>query len=126
MATLMKDLPSLSTILSAYASISAMAMLIRTILNEMVPAWMRNYIVSKVSELASTYLSSEFTFVIEDRWHASNNQLFKAVEVYLPTRIGPSSDSLLVGSNESSDPTTPPKRRIPVDCTIMDDFEGIS
>ncbi|XVE82555.1 hypothetical protein DITRI_Ditri16bG0014700 [Diplodiscus trichospermus] len=126
MATLMKELPSFSTLLSAYASISAMAMLIRTILNEMVPERMRNYIVSKISDLASTYFSSEFTFVIEDRWQAADNELFKAAEVYLPTRIGPSSDSILVGSNDSADPTAPPKRSIPVDCRIMDDFEGIS
>ena len=125
MATLLKVLPSLSTLLSAYASISAMAMLIRTILNEMVPERMRNYIASKFSELTSTYFSSEFTFFIEDRWQAGDNQMFRAAEVYLPTRIGPSSDSVLVGSNDSSDPTAPPKRNINVDCTIMDDFEGI-
>ncbi|XP_022751408.1 LOW QUALITY PROTEIN: AAA-ATPase At1g43910-like [Durio zibethinus] len=125
MATLLKELPSFSVLLSAYASISAMVMLIRTILNEMVPRRMRDYIASKFSELTSTYFSSEFTFFIEDRWQASDNQLFRAAEVYLPTRIGPSSDSLLVGFNDSNEPTAPPKRSIPVNCTIMDDFEGI-
>ncbi|XVF15818.1 hypothetical protein REPUB_Repub09cG0189200 [Reevesia pubescens] len=125
MATMLKELSSFSTLLSAYASISAMAMIIRTILNEMVPERMRNYIASKFSELTSTYFSSEFTFIIEDRWQAADNQTFRAAEVYLPTIIGPSSDSLLVGSNDSSDPTAPPKRSIPVGCTIMDDFEGI-
>ncbi|XVF15817.1 hypothetical protein REPUB_Repub09cG0189100 [Reevesia pubescens] len=125
MATMLKELPSFSTLLAAYASVSAMAMLLRTILNEVVPERMRNYIASKFSELTSTYFSSEFTFILEDRWQAADNQMFRAAEVYLPTIIGPSSDSLLVGSNDSSDPTAPPKRSIPVDCTIMDDFEGI-
>ncbi|KAK8694662.1 hypothetical protein V6N13_072209 [Hibiscus sabdariffa] len=125
MATMLKELPSLTSLLSAYASISAMAMLIRTILNEMVPERMRNYITSKICDLTAAYLSSEFTFVIEDRWHAGDNQMFRAAEVYLPTIIGPSSDSILVGFDESSDPTEPPKRSIPVDCTITDDFRGM-
>ncbi|XP_012491622.1 AAA-ATPase At1g43910 [Gossypium raimondii] len=125
MATVWNELPSFSTLLSAYASISAMAMLIRTILNEMVPERMRNYITSKIYDLTAAYFSPEFTFVIEDRWHASDNQMFRAAELYLPTIIGPSSDSILVGFDESSDPTEPPKRSIPVDCTITDDFQGI-
>ncbi|XVF62105.1 hypothetical protein PTKIN_Ptkin08bG0190700 [Pterospermum kingtungense] len=70
-------------------------------------------------ELAST----EFTFIVEDRWQATGNHIFKAAEVYLSTIIGPSSDSLLIGSN---DPTAPPQRSIPVGCTIMDDFERMS
>ncbi|TYG94663.1 hypothetical protein ES288_A11G206400v1 [Gossypium darwinii] len=122
---MLKELPSLSTILSAYASISAMAMLIRTILNEMLPERMTNYIFSMIYDFTSAYFSSDFTFIIENRWHAGDNQLFRAAEIYLPTIIGPSSDSLLVGFDESSDPTTPPKRSIPVDCRIKDDFDGM-
>ncbi|KAE8655068.1 P-loop containing nucleoside triphosphate hydrolases superfamily protein isoform 1 [Hibiscus syriacus] len=125
MATMLKELPSLSTLLSAYASISVMAMLIRTILNDMVPERMRNYITSKLYDLTAAYFSSEFVFVIEDRWHAGDNQMFRAAEVYLPTIIGPTSDSILVGFDESSDPMEPPKRSIPVDCTITDDFDGM-
>ncbi|GMI76942.1 hypothetical protein like AT1G43910 [Hibiscus trionum] len=123
--TMLKELPSLSTLLSAYASISATSMLIRTILNEMLPERMRNYIASKIYDLTAAYFSSEFTFVIEDRWHAGDNQVFRAAEVYLPTIIGPSSDSILVGFDESSDTMGPPKRGIPVDCTITDDFQGM-
>lgn len=125
LGTMLKELPSLSTILSAYASISAMAMLIRTILNEMLPERMTNYIFSMIYDFTSAYFSSDFTFIIENRWHAGDNQLFRAAEIYLPTIIGPSSDSLLVGFDESSDPTTPPKRSIPVDCRIKDDFDGM-
>ncbi|OMO84491.1 ATPase, AAA-type, core [Corchorus olitorius] len=125
MATLLKELPSFSTLLAAYASISAMAMLIRSILNEMVPEKMRNYIATKFTELISIHFNSDFTFVIEDRWQAADNQIFRSAEVYLPTRVGPSSDSLLVGSNDPNDPTAPIKRSIPPDCTITDDFEGM-
>lgn len=93
---MLKELPSLFTIFSAYASISAMAMLIRTILNEMLPERMRNYVSSMIYDFTSAYFSADFTFIIEDRWHSGDNQiLFRAAEIYLPTVIGPSSDSLL-------------------------------
>ncbi|MBA0620140.1 hypothetical protein Godav_005906, partial [Gossypium davidsonii] len=126
MASLLKELPSMSTILAAYASLSAMAMLIRTILNEMIPKPMQRFINTKFSNLVSKYLSSNFTFIIEERWQAVYNETFRAVEVYLPTRIGPSTDKLLLGSNDINNPTSPPKRKIPSDCKIIDEFEGIT
>ncbi|KAB2004436.1 hypothetical protein ES319_D11G198200v1 [Gossypium barbadense] len=125
LGTMLKELPSLSTILSAYASFSAMAMLFRTILNEMLPERMQNYIASKIYDFTAAYFSSDFTFIIEDRWRAGDNQMFRAAEIYLPTIIGPSSDSILVGSDDSSDPTAPPKRSIPVDCRIKDNYDGM-
>ncbi|KAJ6420148.1 hypothetical protein OIU84_030125, partial [Salix udensis] len=69
MASLLKELPSMTTILSVYASLSGLSMLIRTILNEMIP---------------------------RDRWQAVENETFRAVEVYLPTKVGPSTKSLLL------------------------------
>ncbi|MBA0770089.1 hypothetical protein Gotri_018763 [Gossypium trilobum] len=122
---MLKELPSLSTILSAYASFSAMAMLFRTILNEMLPERMQNYIASKIYDFTAAYFSSDFTFIIEDRWRAGDNQMFRAAEIYLPTIIGPSSDIILVGSDDSSDPTAPPKRSFPVDCRIKDNYDGM-
>ncbi|XVE87347.1 hypothetical protein DITRI_Ditri18aG0110500 [Diplodiscus trichospermus] len=126
MASLLKELPSMSTLLAAYASLSAMAMLIRTILNEMIPKPVQKFINSKFSELISSYLSSNFTFIIEERWQAVYNETFRAIEVYLPTRIGPSSDKILLGSIDPNNPTAPLKRNIPADCKIVDEFEGIT
>ncbi|XWS33150.1 hypothetical protein CRYUN_Cryun22dG0054100 [Craigia yunnanensis] len=125
MSSMLKELPSISTLLSIYASVSAMAMLIRTILNEMIPNRIQNYISSKFFYLASRCLSSDFTFIIEERWQAVSNETFRAVEAYLPTRIGPSTDSLLIGSNEPLNPRAPPKQSIPVDCKIIDEFHGM-
>ncbi|GMI68916.1 hypothetical protein like AT1G43910 [Hibiscus trionum] len=126
MTSLLKELPSMSTILAAYASLSAMAMLIRTILNEMIPKPMQKLINSKFSHLISNYFSSNFTFIIEERWQAVYNETFRAVEVYLPTRIGPTTDKLLIGSNDTNNPTSLPKRKIPSDCKIIDEFEGMT
>ncbi|XVE83341.1 hypothetical protein DITRI_Ditri16bG0081200 [Diplodiscus trichospermus] len=125
MSSLLEELPSISTLLSIYASVSAMAMLIRTFLKEMIPNPIQNYISSKFLDLASLCLSSDFSFIIEERWQAVNNETFRAVEAYLPTRIGPSTDSLLIGSNEPLNPKAPPKQSIPVDCKIIDEFQGM-
>ncbi|KAJ4822974.1 hypothetical protein Tsubulata_000340, partial [Turnera subulata] len=124
MAYFLKELPSMSTLLSAYASISALAMLFRTILNEMVPKPLRDFISAKFSDIFSN-LSSDFTFVIEDRWQAVENETFRAIEVYLPTRVGHSTKQLLLGNNDSSNITAPPKQGIPVNGEVVDEFQGM-
>ncbi|KAF2290775.1 hypothetical protein GH714_015390 [Hevea brasiliensis] len=125
MASLFKEIPSMSTLLSAYASISTLSMLIRTIVNEMIPKRMRDFITTKFSDFFSSYFSSDFTFIIEDRWQAVNSETFRAIEVYLPTRIGPSTKSLLLGNNDSNNITAPPKPGLPVDAKVIDDFQGM-
>ncbi|GAV65281.1 AAA domain-containing protein/AAA_assoc domain-containing protein [Cephalotus follicularis] len=125
MATLLRELPSLSSILSAYASISAMIMLLRTILNEMIPTRMQDYISTKLSELISHRFSPNFTYVIEERWKAVDNETFRAIEAYLPTKIGSSTNSLLLGSNDSHSITSPPDIAIPIDSGVVDEFEGM-
>ncbi|XVE82554.1 hypothetical protein DITRI_Ditri16bG0014600 [Diplodiscus trichospermus] len=126
MASLLRELPSMSTLLAAYASLSAMAMLIRTILNEMIPKPLKSFISSKLSDVISNYFSSSFTFIIEERWQAVYNETFRAIEVYLPTRIGASTDKLVLGSNDANNPMAPPKLKIPADCKIVDEFEGMT
>lgn len=126
MASIFKELPSMSTLLTAYASVSAMAMLIRTILNEMIPKPLQKFINSKFSDLISNYFSTNFTFIIEERWQAVYNETYRAIEVYLPTRIGTSTDRIIIGSNDPNNPTAPPKRKIPSEGKIIDEFEGIT
>ncbi|XP_011028530.1 PREDICTED: probable mitochondrial chaperone BCS1-B [Populus euphratica] len=125
MASLLKELPSMSTILSIYASISGLSMLIRTILNEMIPRGMRDLIAKNFSDFFATYFSSDFTFIIEDRWQAVENETFRAVEVYLPTKVGPSTKSLLIGTNDTNNIFAPPKPGIPVDVKVVDYFQGM-
>ncbi|KAF5736001.1 P-loop containing nucleoside triphosphate hydrolases superfamily protein [Tripterygium wilfordii] len=111
----------ISTFLSLSATVSAMFMLLRTIFNDFVPREAREYIAS----LFSDYLFSDFTFVIEDRWLAVDNETFRAVERYLPTRVGPTTQSLLLGSCDTSNASAPPKSGIPVGGKIVDHFEGM-
>ncbi|KAH0885918.1 hypothetical protein HID58_062014, partial [Brassica napus] len=92
-------------------------MLFRTILNEVVPERIREYVSLKVVD---------FTFVIEERWEFAENQTFRAPEVYLPTRLaGLSTSELLVGSSDLKNPAAEPKLGIAVNKKIIDEFEGI-
>ncbi|XP_050227722.1 AAA-ATPase At1g43910 [Mercurialis annua] len=125
MASLLKEMPTMSTLLTAYASFSAIAMLMRTIMHEMIPKRMRDFIAEKSSDFFHNYFNSDFTFIIEDRWQAVQNETFRAIEVYLPTRVGHSTKSLLLGNNDSNNITAPPKPAIPVDTKAVDVFQGV-
>ncbi|CAH2035513.1 unnamed protein product [Thlaspi arvense] len=126
MATLYNQVPSVSAVFSLYTSFSAIMMLFRTILNEIVPKRFREYITLKVVDFFSSYFQSNFTFVIEQRWEFVENQTFRAAEVYLPTRLaGLSTGKLLVGSSNLKNPAAEPKLGIPVNTKIIDEFEGI-
>ncbi|KAG2305313.1 hypothetical protein Bca4012_064376 [Brassica carinata] len=126
MATLYNQVPSVSAIFSLYTSFSAITMLFRTILNEIVPKRIRDYVALKVMDFFSSYFQSNFTFVIEQRWEFVENQTFRAAEVYLPTRLaGLSTGKLLVGSSNLKNPAAEPKLGIPVNTKIIDEFEGI-
>ncbi|GKV32705.1 hypothetical protein SLEP1_g41292 [Rubroshorea leprosula] len=124
MASFLSELPSISTILSAYASLSAAIMLFRTMLSDMVPSQIREYIFSKFSQSLSYYFSPNFTFIVDQNWQAVSNYTYRAVETYLPTIIGTSADSLLIGSFSSLVPHNP-DLRIPVGCKITDEFQGM-
>ncbi|XP_023636958.1 AAA-ATPase At1g43910 [Capsella rubella] len=119
-------IPSLSVIFSIYTSLSAFTILFRTILHEILPAKIRDFIVSKFTDCFSSYFSSSFTFVIEEHCDYVINQTFRAAQVYLPTLLaGISTGSLLVSSSDLKNPTAKPNFGIPVKAKITDEFEGI-
>ncbi|WZY89405.1 hypothetical protein YC2023_046140 [Brassica napus] len=124
--SLYSQVPSVSAIFSLYTSFSAITMLFRTILNEVVPERIREYVALKVVDFFSSYFQSNFTVVIEERWEFAENQTFRAAEVYLPTRLaGLSTSELLVGSSDLKNPAAEPKFGIPVNTKIIDELEGI-
>ncbi|GLT88106.1 hypothetical protein SLE2022_061450 [Rubroshorea leprosula] len=122
MSSFLSKLPSMSTLLSAYASLSTAIMLIRSILSEIVPKPIQELISSKLYETLPHYFFPNFIFIVPEQWQSVNNERFRSVEAYLPTRISPSATSLEIGSN----PFDPHKLelRIPVDCKIIDEFRG--
>lgn len=71
-------------------------MLLQTIINQLIPGQVRNYIWSIIKKYFSPKNSSDFHIVIEERDGISSNELYQAAELYLHTMVGPETDSLKV------------------------------
>ncbi|ESQ31040.1 hypothetical protein EUTSA_v10011999mg [Eutrema salsugineum] len=126
MTSLYNQVPFVSTVFSLYTTCSAIMMLFRTILNEILPKEIRDYISLKFVNIFSSNFQSSFTFVIEKQWEFVDNQTFRAAEVYLQRRLaGLSTGKLVVGSSSLKNPEAQLKLGVPVNTKIIDEFEGI-
>ncbi|PKU82101.1 AAA-ATPase At3g50940-like [Dendrobium catenatum] len=98
------QIPSLATtktILSAAASVAASAVLIRTMVNEFLPHPMKDYIFSFTSSFFTRF-SSKLTIVVQEFSGILPNEMYKAAETYLSTKISPNTRCLQVAKQEDS------------------------
>ncbi|KAG8662738.1 AAA-ATPase At2g18193 [Manihot esculenta] len=86
---------SVSTLFSAYASLAASVMLVRSMANEFIPYELRSYLSSAIHYLF-TPLSTNLTLVIDEYSGITRNQVYDASETYLRTKISSSTDRLRV------------------------------
>ncbi|CAL9027127.1 unnamed protein product [Prunus brigantina] len=111
-----------SALLSAYASFTAFMMLVRSMANELIPAPLRSYIYKAINYIFAPFFSVEFTLLIDQYFGMTRNQVYDAAEVYLRTKIGPSTVRLRVGK-------TPRKKTIGVtideDEEVADTFDNV-
>ncbi|XP_065867543.1 AAA-ATPase At3g50940-like [Euphorbia lathyris] len=87
--------PSNKAIISAAASVTATAMIIRSITKDIIPSELRNYIYLKLKTIFTSF-SSELTLVIEEYDNLNHNHLFKAAELYLEPIIPPNTPRLKI------------------------------
>ncbi|KAL5760130.1 hypothetical protein ACOSQ2_018968 [Xanthoceras sorbifolium] len=99
-----KEMPSTTSVLSAYTSFTASAMLVKTVINEVqnvtnqiIPKQLRDVISSKLSGLCGN--GSRITLIIEEFNGYSINQLYEAAQIYLRTKIDASLNSLKVSKS---------------------------
>ncbi|XP_041021267.1 AAA-ATPase At2g18193-like [Juglans microcarpa x Juglans regia] len=90
---------SASTLFSAYASLAASMMLIRSMANELLPPQLRSYLFSAFTYFF-TPLSSTLTLVIDEQCGMVRNQVYDAAEIYLLTKISPNTDRLRVSKTQ--------------------------
>lgn len=94
MATRMfPEMPTVSSLLTAYASVSAVVMIFRTMFEQLVPLPLRNYAI----DLIKHYLkprSSELILLFEEKDGYNPNEMFNAAEVFLATKINRDSKRL--------------------------------
>ncbi|CAK9137328.1 unnamed protein product [Ilex paraguariensis] len=123
-------MPSTTAILSAYTTLAALAMLVRTVLNEvqnminqLIPKALQEKILSKLGGLILMgSLSPNVTLVVDEYKGLSINEIFEASEIYLRTKITPSIERLKVSK-------VPREKNLSVTINkgekIIDVFEGI-
>ena len=87
-----------STLFSAYASFAASMMMIRSMANEVIPPELRSYLNSAFHYLFNP-LSSTLTLVIDEYCGMARNQVFDSAEIYLRTKISPTTDRLRVSKS---------------------------
>ncbi|XP_027164621.1 AAA-ATPase At3g50940-like [Coffea eugenioides] len=87
------QIPSTKAIISAAASVTATAMLIRSFANDIIPQEFRHLFFTKVHQLFTAF-SNEVILAIDEYDGLGQNQLFKAVEVYLGSILSPSTKRL--------------------------------
>ncbi|XP_010255926.1 PREDICTED: AAA-ATPase At2g18193-like [Nelumbo nucifera] len=78
---LLSDMPSVSTMLSAYASLAASTMLIRSVANKFIPHQLQDYIFSGLRYLFSPR-PSQPTLIFEEFSGITRNQVYEAAELY--------------------------------------------
>lgn len=119
-----KDMPATaSAMFSAYASVAASVMLVRSLANDLIPFQLQSYLFSTIRNLF-TPPSSKLIFLVDEFSGMTRNEVFDAAETYLRTKVGPATSRLRIGK-------APRQRSIIVAIDeeggeeIDDEFEGI-
>ncbi|KAG7032351.1 AAA-ATPase, partial [Cucurbita argyrosperma subsp. argyrosperma] len=92
----LRNMPSTTSVFSAYTSFAASTMVARTMMSEshtiisqIIPQKLRDQIASKFNALFGS-ISSQMVLVIEENIGIAINELYRASETYLSTKIPPS------------------------------------
>ncbi|XP_059623594.1 AAA-ATPase At5g17750-like [Cornus florida] len=118
----MNPMSSSSSLFTAYASLSASIMLLKTMFNQIVPFQVQSFVLSKIKHFLFKSPPNRVTFIIEDSNGMTPNIVYDACETYLCTKISPDAERLKIfqGPKESN------LRVKFAQCEkIIDFFEGI-
>nr|CAD1823964.1 unnamed protein product [Ananas comosus var. bracteatus] len=105
MASYEKAVESYKKAVTTAASVAASAMLLRGVVNELVPHEVRDFIFSGIHDLRSC-MSSQHTIVIEETEGYANNQIYEAARLYLATRLNTNMQRLRLVCRETSGGTS--------------------
>ncbi|XVF59680.1 hypothetical protein PTKIN_Ptkin07bG0295300 [Pterospermum kingtungense] len=111
-----------SSLFSAYASFAGSVMLVRSMANELIPHQLRSYLFSTLHYFF-TPLSPNLTLAIDESCGMTRNQVYEAAEVYLRTRISPTTERLKVSKTRKQKRFT---IAIEKGQTVVDHFEDVT
>nr|XP_043638566.1 AAA-ATPase At5g17760-like [Erigeron canadensis] len=115
------DMPTPSSLLSAYASMSTSIMLFRTMFNQLFPRELRRYVVDAVRFYWKPK-SSKLTLVFEEKDGLTINHMFDAAEAFICTKINPDSERLRITKNVKENYIN---IKFAESEEVVDSFEGI-
>ncbi|KAL5762350.1 hypothetical protein ACOSP7_018614 [Xanthoceras sorbifolium] len=100
------SMPSTTSVFSAYTTLTASTMLVRTVLNDvqglasqLIPKKLQEKILSRLEGLSGK-LSSQLTITIDEYKGFSINEIYQDAEMYLSTRITPAIEQLKVSKEQ--------------------------
>lgn len=121
-------MPSTTSVLSAYTTLAASAVLVRTLVsevqnmtNQLLPKNLQDKILSKLGFLMGN-LSSQITLIIEENTGFTPNQVFEASNIYLGSIVYPSVQRVKISKAEKEKKFS---ITISKDEKIIDTFEGV-
>ncbi|XP_061368091.1 AAA-ATPase At5g17760-like [Gastrolobium bilobum] len=117
-----KDMTSPSSIFSAYASMSASVMLLRSMFNEFVPQPIRGHLSNAFRYLIKPR-SSTLTLIIEESSGIARNQVYDAAEAYLSTKVSPENERLKISKSPKEKNLT---IRLEKGEKLTDSYDGVS
>ncbi|XP_071694947.1 AAA-ATPase At3g50940-like [Rutidosis leptorrhynchoides] len=120
----LSQMPTPSSLLSAYASMSTSIMLFGTMFNQLFPIELQRYVVDAVRLYWKPNKTSEkLTLVFEDNDGMITNHMFDAAESFLCSRINPDSKRLRITKSANEEHIN---IKFAESEEIVDSFEGIS
>ncbi|RYQ80046.1 hypothetical protein Ahy_Scaffold1g106718 isoform A [Arachis hypogaea] len=115
-------MPSASSMFSAYASMAASMMLLRSMANELIPQPIRGYILNAFHYLVKPR-SQSLTLVIEESNGIARNHVYDAAEAYLSTRVSPDNERLKICKSPKEKKLT---IRLEKGEKLLDLYDGVS
>ncbi|XP_024974263.1 AAA-ATPase At5g17760-like [Cynara cardunculus var. scolymus] len=115
-------MPTPSSLLSAYATLSTSIILFRTIFDQFFPPQLRRYVIEAI-QLYWKPKSSKLTLIFEEKDGMTGNHVFDAAEAYLCTMISPDVDRLRITKNVKENHI---KIKFAESEELVDSFDGIS
>lgn len=119
----MAEMPSASSMFSAYASLSTTVMLFRSAFYELVPEPIRKHLLTALLYILNRPSSQKLRITIEEDDGMTRNEVYDAAEVYLSTKIGPNNDHLRISK-------APQEKALTIQFQngeeIVDHYDGVS
>lgn len=117
------------SVLSTLGSVAAAAVVARTIVNDLLPHEIRDYLVNTIHSILSHRFSSDITMIIEEFDGLESNQIFEAAELYIGSRTKTMTSSTTTSATRFKVRKPESEKQIHVnvdrDEEIVDEFEGV-